>query len=121
MENLNFKMPDQEADEIISNILHNVSEIMLVKAKEYVREEDRMHNFNQASFLSGKTREECLDGFRLKHIISSKDIINDINEKQNLPSIELVDEKYTDIINYYILEYMSVINKINNLTNNKNE
>lgn len=119
MESLNFKMENEEADSVISDILHNVSETMLVKAKEYARGDDRLHNFNKASLLSGKTREECLNGFRLKHIISSKDIINDINNNQDIPSIDLVNEKYTDIINYYILEYMSVVNKINNLTNNK--
>lgn len=121
MNNLNFKMSDVEADEVISNMLKNISEILLVKAKEYVRNGDRMHNFNRASLESGKTREECLDGFRLKHIVSSKDIINDINQGKELPSIPLIKEKYTDIINYYILEYMSVINKVNKIKTINNE
>jgi hypothetical protein len=119
--NLNFKLSNEDADKYISDMLHNISETLLKKAREYVRNEDRMHNFNVASLLTSKTREECLDGMRLKHVVSSKDIIHDINYEQKLPSLELLNEKYTDILNYYLLEYMSLRNKIDNLNTINNE
>lgn len=120
--NLNFNLNNEDADNYISDMLHNISETLLIKAKEYVRNNDRMHNFNVASELSGLSREQCLDGFRMKHIVSSKDIIYDINALNIIPNKNLVNEKYTDIINYYILEYMSIMNKIDSLNKlNKNE
>jgi hypothetical protein len=107
----NLAMNDEEADKFIEERLEAIRKSLLVKAKEYVRNSDRMHNFNVASQKTGKTREECLAGFRLKHEVSVDDIRNDI--KLGLfPKEEVVKEKFGDIINYYILEEMSILHKI---------
>jgi hypothetical protein len=100
---------------MIGYVQDKISETLVKKGREYCRNDDAMHNFNEASEYSGKTREEIIENYRLKHIISTKDIINDLNNSEFIPSKKIVDEKYIDIINYYILEYMSIINKINNL------
>ena|SRR5690606_10728106 len=109
----NIKMTNDLADQLVEERIEAIKHSLSVKAKEYVRNDDRMHNFNIASQKSGQTREKCLAGFRLKHEISAEDIRNDI-ELGKLPSEEVVREKYGDIINYYILEEMSIIHKIRN-------
>jgi DNA-binding phage protein len=106
-------MTNEEAEQLLQNRLEAIKQSLVIKAKEYVRNNDRMHNFNVAAQKTGKTREECLAGFRLKHEVSVDDIRNDIN-KGILPSQEIVKEKFGDIINYYILEEMSILHKIQN-------
>ena len=108
-----MKLTNEKADQYLEEILSNTKQVLGVKAKEYVRNEDRMHNFNIGAIRAGKLREEILEGFRLKHIISREDIINDLKEGK-LPSKELVNEKFGDIVNYYILEWMSLLNRIDN-------
>lgn len=106
-------LKNEDADAYLKGILDQTYTVLGVKAKEYVRNGDRMHNFNKGAQLTGKLREEVLEGFRLKHLLSRDDMINDIKEG-NLPSEALVNEKYGDIVNYYILEWMSVLNRLKN-------
>ena len=107
------KMSKQEAENYLSEIISNISEILKKKAIEYIRNEDYMHNFNKASVKKGITREQAIDGMRLKHEVSIDDMRNDIANGR-LPSKELVEEKFGDIVNYYILEQMSILHKIDN-------
>jgi hypothetical protein len=107
----NLVMTDEEADKFIEERIEAIKKSLLIKAKEYVRNSDRMHNFNAGSQKTGKTREECLAGFRLKHEISVDDMRNDI-KLGIFPSQETVKEKFGDIINYFILEEMSILHKI---------
>lgn len=107
----NPKLNNEEADKYVEDILSKIEFTLTVKAKEYVRNEDRMHNFNQGAKKTGKLRERVLRGMRLKHDISVDDILDDM-DNDKLPSKELVLEKYGDIINYNILEMMSILHKI---------
>ena len=107
----NPALNDEDADRHLDTILTNINDSLLIKAKEYMRNNDRMHNFNKASIKSGNSREKALRGMRLKHDISSDDIIDDMDEGI-IPSKKLVIEKYGDIINYNILELMSILHKI---------
>jgi hypothetical protein len=113
------KLSNELADKMLEKRLELIKQSLLVKAKEYVRNDDRIWNFNQAAIKSGKTREEALAGFRLKHEVSIDDIRNDI-KGGNLPTKEVVQEKYGDVINYYILEEMSILHRIENEKNNSN-
>lgn len=105
------KLDNSKADKYVKKIIEKTSNTLLIKAKEYVRNEDRLHNFNAGSLKEGKIRERVLRGMRLKHDISVDDMLNDI-EKEQLPSKELVMEKFGDIINYNILEMMSILHRI---------
>ena len=96
---------------VLADTLKEVEQTLGVKGLEYVRNDDAMHNFNVGSNMTSKTREEVLAGFRLKHEISALDIRNDI-ANGILPTKEKVDEKYNDIINYWILEKASILDKI---------
>lgn len=102
-----MKMTNEEADKMLDQILEKVRQTLSVKAKEYVRNEDRMHNFNVASNMTGMSREEVIASFRLKHEVSIIDLRKDVKEG-NIISQELLNEKYLDAINYYILELMSI-------------
>jgi len=81
------------------------------KALEYARNDDRLHNFNAASKMTGKIPEVCLMGMKLKHTVSIQDMITDI-EDGKLPSIELVEEKIGDEINYLVLLEAMIKNRI---------
>lgn len=100
-------MTNEFADNIVNERLEKIKSTLLIKAKEYVRDADRMHNFNVGAKIENKSREEILHGFNLKHLISYFDMMNDISEN-NYPTDEYVDEKIGDIINYMILLEMSI-------------
>lgn len=96
-------MDNTEFEEFLENRLKSIKHSLGVKAKEYVREGNKLHNFDRGAKISGKTREEVLwNGFALKHLVSVFDLIDDVT-KGNIPSKELVDEKIGDLINYLIL------------------
>jgi hypothetical protein len=105
------RMSHEEADKYIEDAVLHIHNTLAVKGKEYTRNDDRMHNFNVAARMRGITREQAIDGMRLKHETSVCDIRNDL-ATGIIPSVELVKEKFGDTINYYLLELMSVLHKI---------
>lgn len=84
---------------VLNDTLESTKHTLGVKAMEYVRNNDAMHNFKVGSRITGQTRERVLYGFALKHQISIDDIRNDL-DKGKLPTEELVNEKFGDAINY---------------------
>ena len=62
---------------------------------------DRLHNFNRAAEMLRTTREKALVGMWAKHVVSILDIVDDFPKV--VPSIEMIDEKLGDLINYSIL------------------
>jgi hypothetical protein len=111
-------MKTEQADRYLDEIMSQTQEVLGTKAKMYIRNGDHMHNFNQGALIKNCLREEVLADFRLKHLISVQDIINDL-KRGIYPSKELVLEKYGDIINYYILELMSMLHRIEENEQNK--
>lgn len=108
-----LKMSEEYFTDRLNDVLEQIQQTLDVKAREYVRNEDRLHNFNSGALKTGKIREQIIADFRLKHEISIDDMRNDINNG-NLPTKELVEEKFGDVINYYILEKLSILHKIDN-------
>ena len=104
-------MTEQRFDEVVDIFLNSIRDTLLVKAKEYRREGNVFHNFDEGSKRSGLIREKVLDGFLLKHEISITDITNDL-EKGILPKISTLDEKFGDNVIYLILKMVSIIDKI---------
>ena len=101
-----------EFDNIIENTLEKIRVLLTVKGKEYRRNNNPYHNFEVAAKMNNCTREQALHGFALKHLVSISDIRNDIANGK-LPNIMTVEEKFGDIITYFLLEKASIINKIN--------
>lgn len=106
-------MTEEVLDEIINGTLNHIREVLIVKSKEYVREENPFHNFEQGALRSGVIREKVLDGFLLKHEISIADMTNDLVDGK-LPTLEAVHEKFDDNIIYLLLKKAMFIDRITN-------
>lgn len=104
-------MTEKRFDEVVDVFLNGIRETLIVKGKEYRRNNNPFHNFDIGSQRSGLIREKVLDGFLLKHEISIADITNDL-EKGILPKISTLDEKFGDNVIYLILKMASIIDKI---------
>jgi hypothetical protein len=96
-------MTQEEFDTNLGIRLEKIRAVLGVKFKEYVRNDNPLHNFESGARITGETSAKVLDGFLLKHIISYRDILNDLDEGK-LPTKERVEEKIGDIINYFILQ-----------------
>jgi hypothetical protein len=106
-------MTEQEFDALVEKRLDLTREVLIIKAKEYRRNSDPLHNFNMASKLNNTTREKALWGFATKHLVSFLDMLDDI-EKNKLPKKEYVEEKIGDLINYLILCEASIKDRMIN-------
>lgn len=104
-------MTEERFDQVVDIFLNSVRETLIVKGKEYRRNGNVFHNFDEGSKRSGLIREKVLDGFLLKHEISIADITNDL-EKGILPKISTIDEKFGDNVIYLIIKMTSIIDKI---------
>jgi hypothetical protein len=111
-EKLNFQSDlELDFDMEVQSTLQKIQQLLLVKGKEYRRNSDPFHNFNVGSQISGEIPEKVLQGFLLKHLVSYQDMLNDI-EQGKLPKIELVEEKFLDIIVYMVIQKAQIINRI---------
>ena len=104
-------------DDIINDTLSQIRETLIVKGKEYRRNNNPFHNFDVGAIKKQTIREKVLDGMLLKHEISIDDMTNDI-EKGILPSISIVNEKFNDNIIYLILKKASILDRVINNKNN---
>lgn len=105
---------NEHFDKVISYTLEGIKELLIVKGKEYRRNNNPYHNFERGAQLTGQSRLEVLQGFLLKHLISAEDIRNDFR-KGIMPDEEKVNEKYNDIIVYYLIEKAMILNQINQI------
>lgn len=97
------KTPQFNFDKVVKARLDRCQELLLIKGKEYVRGDDRFHNFTRGSEMNRETPTRSLHGMLTKHLTSYLDILDDI-DKGNMPSEALVEEKFGDIIVYFLLQ-----------------
>ena len=83
--------------------LNSLSELIIIKGKEYRRNNDPYHNFKEGAKLQNVRPMTVLNGFRLKHEISVNDIFTDYRNKKPV-SLEQVNEKFNDILVYTLIE-----------------
>ena len=77
--NQNFQSDlELDFDMEVQSTLQKIQQLLLVKGKEYRRNSDPFHNFNQGAIKSQQHPLKVLDGFLLKHEISISDICDDI-------------------------------------------
>jgi hypothetical protein len=103
-------MKQETFDLLVQTRLDLIKETLLVKAKEYSRNDDPLHNFNKSSEITGLTPEECLDGFLLKHYVSYRDMLKDSKEGKDI-NLNYIREKFGDILVYFILQEIQFLNK----------
>lgn len=111
-------MTEENFDNVISSTLNEIKETLLVKGKEYRRNNNPFHNFDEGVKRKGVIREKVIDGMLLKHEISIDDITNDL-EKGILPSLATINEKFGDNIIYLLIKKASIIDKIQEHEANK--
>lgn len=106
-------MTEHRFEQIVDETLNQIKETLIQKGREYRRNNNPFHNFEEGSKRSGLIREKVLDGMLLKHEISIVDMTNDL-ESGILPKIETVNEKFGDNLIYLILKKASIIDRIEN-------
>ena len=102
---------EKQFDEQVSKILSRINLLLVQKGKEYRRNNNPFHNFEEGAKISGQTPERVLNGFLLKHFISYQDILNDL-DKGILPKQEIIDEKFTDILVYFTIQNIMLLERI---------
>lgn len=103
-------MSPEHFDAIVEDSIAHIRTSLVVKAKEYRRNDNPFHNFDigQQISTSGETREDVIWGMARKHFISIQDIKND-TKKGILTKKSVLNEKYGDLINYLIIEKASLM------------
>lgn len=104
-------MTEEQFNKVIEDTLNEIRNTLIVKGKEYRRNSNVFHNFEQGSSRSGLSKEKVLDGFLLKHEISIADMTNDL-DKGIIPKVETVNEKFGDNIIYLLIKKAMIIDRI---------
>ena len=100
-----------EFDSVVSKTLIDIRDLLITKGKEYRRNGNVYHNFEQGAAMTGMSREKVLDGFLLKHEISINDMTNDL-ESGILPTREKVEEKFNDNLIYLLIKKAMILDRI---------
>ena len=98
-------------DAIVESTLQQIKDTLITKGKEYRRNGDVFHNFNEGAKRTGKTPEQVLQGFMLKHEISVNDMVQDI-ALGVMPTAEAVNEKMNDILVYNLVLKGMLLNRV---------
>ena len=91
-------MDSEQFNNIVDQRLSSIKAVLGSKAKEYASE-DRLYNFKRAAEIQRTTPKQALFGMFAKHLISVMDIV----EGRLNPTVDMIDEKIGDSINYLIL------------------
>jgi hypothetical protein len=95
---------EEEFSHSLENRLERIKTILTTKGEEYSGGNDKFHNFNLAAQYSNISPKLALWGMFLKHFISIRDYVKEERDY----TLEQLDEKFGDAINYLILlEIMS--------------
>ena len=105
---------EERFDTQVEATLQEIRDLLIVKGKEYRRNNDVYHNFNQGARITGETPEKVLHGFLLKHLVSMADIRNDISSGTEI-NPEKVKEKWTDALVYLVIEKCMILDRIESL------
>ena len=82
--------------------IERLKTLLLIKGKEYRRNNDPYHNFNEGAKLMNVRPMTVLNFFRLKHVISIADLQKDFDKKHVREA--QINEKYDDILVYTLIE-----------------
>lgn len=91
-----------EFDAVVGARLDKIRQTLLVKGREYSRDDDRLSNFTNGAKILRCTPERALLGYAAKQIVSVVDFVRDLDQGVERTKVEW-DEKLGDAINYMIL------------------
>lgn len=94
-------------ESIIENRLANTRHIMIVKGREYQRNDDKLHVFRRAAEMQRSNMPRVLHGMVQKHLVSYYDMLDDIDNGKKI-DLSVVDEKIGDIIVYMHLQEVAI-------------
>lgn len=83
--------------------IERLKTLLLIKGKEYRRNNDPYHNFNEGAELMSVHPMTVLNFFRLKHVISIADLQKDFEQGKEVSEAQ-INEKYDDILLYTLIE-----------------
>lgn len=106
--------PLSKEDAVIADRIEKTKHLLLVKGKEYVRNNDRLHNFRRAAEMQRSNMPRVLHGMVQKHIVSYYDMLDDIDQGKKV-SKETIEEKLGDIIVYMHLQEVAIKEETENL------
>lgn len=92
-------MDSETFERIFEDGVDKIRHTLIVKAREYADDSDRMRNFTKAAAFIGGTPEQALWGYLVKHLISISDMIE---SGQKFPE-GTWDEKVGDALTYLFL------------------
>jgi RecA/RadA recombinase len=104
-------------NELVRERLQKTSDILITKGKEYIRNENPLHNFEVGAIIANKTPQNTLDGMMLKHYISYRDMLDDVQNDKKIKK-EKIKEMFGDLIVYFILQEIQMLNYENDYSNN---
>lgn len=99
---------EQQFENTIADTFHSLQYLLQIKGKEYRRNNNPYHSFERGAAMTGLSREDILQGFLRKHLISIEDMRNDLKHGI-FPTEEKVNEKYNDILIYFMTEKAMMI------------
>ena len=90
-------------NEVIDGVVKSIQTVLKQKAQEYASNESRFHNFEVAGRKLNVTPEKALLGMMIKHEVSIEDMVNWIETNPGKLTVDMINEKIGDNINYLIL------------------
>jgi len=90
-------------DKFLKSIFSIIEDTLGTKASEYSRGGDKLYNFKRAGEIRRCTPEMALFSMYIKHFTSVQDIVEGLERDGKLPPYEVLEEKFKDSINYHIL------------------
>ena len=97
-------MDSKTFEKICRKLLDKSQKTMFGKSQEYASDVDRLANFRQPTSLVGCSPAEVCLMYQMKHIASVAKMAKE-SSQGILPTLELLEEKCQDVLNYTILFY----------------
>ncbi len=98
-------MDQDQFNKLTKQLIKACKDALGMKAGEYAREGDRLHNFYAAARKRDKHPLDSLLSMQVKHRVSIDDICDDIINRKKFPTDEMMLEKFKDDINYNLLAF----------------
>ena len=114
-----LEISQKDFDSIVKITLEQIEQLLLIKGKEYVRNNDPLHNFNVTANYNKEHQAKSLHGMLSKHLTSYLDMLDDIELSDKDINLDKINEKFGDILVYFILQKVIFVVDFNNKNNLK--